>query len=218
MTPIRASTQFFLQIEDIKDDLVVLKDGSVACVLETTAVNFGLLSKDEQEAVVYAFAAFLNSLSFPIQINIVSKKVDISEYLELIKKQEATQKSVKLREKISSYYRFIISLIKENRVLEKRFFIVVPFSYLELGLVKTGSFLSRPKKLPFSKEYILQRAKTALFPKRDHLIRQLSRLGLKAFHLNTQRLVELFYEIYNAEDSPYQRIPEKPTAPIVVRQ
>ena len=116
MTPIRASTQFFLQIEDIKDDLVVLKDGSVACVLETTAVNFGLLSKDEQEAVVYAFAAFLNSLSFPIQINIVSKKVDISEYLELIKKQEATQKSVKLREKISSYYRFIISLIKENRV------------------------------------------------------------------------------------------------------
>lgn len=217
MTPIRASTQFFLDIEDIKDDLLILKDGSCAIILETTAVNFGLLSKDEQEAVIFAFAAFLNSLSFPIQINILSKKVDISEYLELIRKQAEKQRSTKLKEKLASYHQFILSLIKENRVLEKRFFIVIPFSYLELGLAKSGPTLSRPKKLPYSKDYIIQRAKTALFPKRDHIIRQLSRLSLRSFHLNTQQLVELFYEVFNADEAPSQRMPDNPTAPIVSR-
>lgn len=217
MSKVKATTQFFLEIEDIRDDLVLLRDGSCALVLETTAVNFGLLSREEQEAVIYTFAAFINSLSFPIQINILSKKVDISEYLDLISQQQQKQKSTKLSERLSSYHQFILSLIKENKVLEKRFFLIIPFSYLELGLKGTGLSFARPKKLPFSKEYILQRAKTTLFPKRDHIIRQLSRLSLKAAQLDTQKLIELFYEIYNAESAPSQRIPEGATSPVVTK-
>lgn len=214
--PIRASTQKFLEIEDIVDDLVLMVDGSCAVILETGAVNFGLLSKDEQEAIIYAFAAFLNSLSFHIQISILSKRVDISDYLTYIAQAQQSQKSEKLKEKLTSYHQFILSLVKENQVLEKRFFVVIPFSTLELGIKSSGkSLVSKQKKLPYKKDYILERAKAALLPKKDHVIRQLSRLGLKAVQLDTQGLVSFFYEMYNEESAQGERVPENVNAPMV---
>ena len=214
--PIRASTQQFLEIEDIIDDLAIMVDGSCALIMETGAVNFGLLSKDEQEAIIYSFAAFLNSLSFPVQICILSKRMDVSDYLTYIAQSQATQKSEKLKEKLASYHQFILSLVKDNQVLEKRFFIVIPFSTLELGIKSSGrSLVSKPKKLPYKKDYILERAKAALYPKRDHVIRQLSRLGLKAIQLNSQALVSFFYDIYNPESSEGERVPIDVTQPVV---
>src|SRR3989344_5326632 len=136
--PIRATTQEFLEIEDIVDDIVIMTNGSAALVIETTAVNFGLLSEEEQDALIYAYASFLNSLSFPLQVVILSKRMDISSYIE-----------------------FILSSIKENRVLEKKFYLVVPFSQLELGIKEAFSVSNKKKKLPFTKDYILSRAKTS---------------------------------------------------------
>lgn len=214
-TPIKGATQSFLEISDITEDLVMTVDGSCALVLETGAVNFGLLSKDEQEAIIYAFAAFLNSLSFPIQISIMSKRMDISDYLNLISFEEQKQPSMKLKEKLRAYHQFIVSLVKENTVLEKRFFIVIPFSSLELGVKGSGSLVKKPKKLPYPKQYILERAKTTLFPKRDHIARQLTRIGLRAVQLNTQKLVSLFYELYNSESQEGERIPSGVTNPLV---
>ena len=214
--PIKASTQQFLEISDITDDLVLMVDGSRALVFETGAVHFGPFSKDEQEAIIYAFASFLNSLSFPVQISILSKRMDISDYLNYIARAQQSQKSEKLKEKLASYHQFILSLVKENQVLEKRFFIVLPFSALELGVKSSGkSLVSRPKKLPYKKDYILERAKTALFPKRDHVVRQLSRIGLNAVQLNTQALISFFYELYNQESSEGERVPDQVTTPIV---
>ena len=86
--PIRASTQEYLPIEDIKNNLVVLKDGSCALVLSVSSVNFDLLSEREQEAIIYAYGALLNSLTFSIQIMIRSQRKDISSYLEILEKQE----------------------------------------------------------------------------------------------------------------------------------
>ncbi len=215
VTPIKATTQSFLEIEDIIEDLVILKDGSCALVLETGAVNFGLLSKDEQEAIIYAFAAFLNSLSFPIQISILSKRMDISEYLNLITTEEQKQPSLKLKEKLRSYHQYILSLVKENTVLEKRFFIVIPFSSIELGVKGSGSAVRKAKKLPYPKQYIIDRAKTSLYPKRDHISRQLTRIGLKAVQLSTQKLISIFYELYNTESQEGQRIPQGETNPLV---
>src|SRR3989344_5891433 len=90
--PIRATTQEFLEVEDIADDLVIMTSGSAAIVIETTAVNFGLLSEDEQDALIYAYASFLNSLSFPLQVVILSKRMDISSYIDYIV-QEKTKNS-----------------------------------------------------------------------------------------------------------------------------
>lgn len=195
VTPVKATTQEFLQIEDLVDDLILLRDGGAAIIIETPAVNFGLLSEEEQDALIYAYASLLNSLSFPLQIAIISKRMDISSYIELVASEETKQINPVLRERLRRYREFILSIVKENKVLEKRFYLVIPFSSLELGIKTT--FKRKGKKLPFAKDYILSRAKTALFPKRDHLLRQLGRIGLKGKQLNTQELVELFYNVYN---------------------
>lgn len=192
--PIKATTQEFLEIEDVSEDLLLLKDGSVALVIITSAVNFGLLSEEEQDALIYAYASLLNSLSFPLQVVILSKRMDISSYIELVTNEEEKQSNPNLKDRLRRYREFILSIVKENRVLEKKFYLVIPFSVLELGI--KGAF-GQKKKLPFPKDYILQRAKTALLPKRDHLLRLLGRIGLKGKQLATQELVELFYNIYN---------------------
>lgn len=198
-TPIKASTQEFLEIEDIKDDLVILKDGSCCLVLETTAVNFGLLSEAEQDATIFAYAALLNSLSFPLQIIVRSKRMDISSYLALLDKQIGKQPTnTLLREGMRKYRQFIERTIKEKNVLDKQFYLVIPFSSLELGIkATTKKFFQKNKGLPTPLDSLLKHAQINLFPKRDHLIRQLARLGLKTEQLPTQKLIELFYEIYN---------------------
>lgn len=194
--PIRATTQQFLHIEDVVDDILVLMDGSAAILMETAAVNFGLLSEEEQDALIYSYGSLINSLSFPLQIVILSKRMDISTYIERVVKEEEKSQNPTMRERLRTYREFIVSIVKDNKVLEKKFYMTIPFSSLELG-VKGASIAGRRKTLPFSKEYIVSRAKTALYPKRDHLLRQLSRIGLKGRQLTTQEIVELFYNIYN---------------------
>jgi len=199
--PIRASTQEQLPIEDIKDNLVILKDGSCALVLAVSSVNFDLLSEREQEAIIFAYGALLNSLTFPIQILIRSQKKDISSYLDLLEKQEIKKTGSPLLEKlINSYRKFVAEMVKKNNVLDKKFYVVIPFSVLELGVAKNLTSLLVPSRsLPYSKDYIIQKAQVSLSPKKDHLIKLFSRNGLTARQLETPELTRLFYEIYNGE-------------------
>lgn len=196
---VRSSTQEFLAIEDIKDDLVILRDGSCCLVLQISAINFGLLSEEEQEAIIAAYAALLNSLSFPLQIVIISRRKDVSSYLDGLKRAEEKTTEGKIREQIRKYRDFIEQTVRKSNVLDKNFYVVIPFSVLELGPGGAIKTLIKKKGLPLPKEYILERAKTALLPKREYLVRLLNRLGLKAFQLDTQSLIKLFYELYNPE-------------------
>ncbi len=200
-TPIKATTQEHLDIEDIRNDLVILKDGSCCLILTTNAINFGLLSEPEQDAIIYAYAAFLNSLSFPIQIMIRSVRKDISSYLEQLRKAEAIQTKELLKEQIKKYRIFVEKIVKENQVLDKKFYVIIPFSSIELGVTAgIKQSFKKPQKLPFPIDYILEKAKINLYPKKDHLISQFSRLGLKARQLTNQELLALFYNIYNPEN------------------
>ena len=196
---IKASTQEHLDIYAIKDHIVFLKDGSAALVLKTTAINFNLLSEEEQDATIYAYAGLLNSLSFPIQILIRSQRKNISDYLNLIDDRIQTVSSQKIKGQLLAYRQFVKSLVKENRVLEKNFYLIVPFSAIELGLSKSSfnPFAPSPQKPPFDLSYIEEKAATVLYPRRDHLIRQFARIGLKVSQLTTSDLVTLFYTIYN---------------------
>lgn len=197
---IKASTQEHLDIEDIRDDVVILKDGSAVLVISTTAINFGLLSEREQDATIYAYAALLNSLTFSIQILIRSKKKDISGYLKLLTQAELRETKKKIRDQITKYKVFIQDIVAKNEVLDKKFFLIIPMSALEIGATKAfGASVKRKTALPFPKEYILEKAKSNLHPKRDHLLKLLSRLGLRGRQLTTQELIQLFYEIYNPE-------------------
>jgi len=196
---IRGSTQEYLEIADIRDDLVLMKDGSVALVIRVSAVNFGLLSEKEQEAIIFAYAGLLNSLNFAIQIVVRSQLKDISAYVALLEEEEKKQTNPLLRDQITKYKEFVRQTVKENNVLDKKFYVVIPFSSLELGAASTASGLLSKKKdiLPMPPDAIIERAKTALQPKRDHILRQLGRVGLRAKQLTTTELIELFYEIYN---------------------
>ncbi len=206
--PIRATTQEHLPIEDIQGNLVILKDGSCAMILSVSSVNFDLLSEREQEAIIYAYGALLNSLTFPIQLLIRSQKKDISSYLNLLEKEEAKKENVPLlKNLIGSYKKFVAEMVKKNNVLDKKFFIVIPFSSLELGVASSLNSLIKPgKSLPFKKDYILKKAQIALGPKKDHLIKLFSRIGLTAKQLENQEIVRLFYEIYNGEPLKQQII------------
>jgi len=198
---IRATTQEQLPIEDIKENLVILKVGSAAMILSVSSVNFDLLSEREQEATIYAYGALLNSLTFPIQLVILSQKKDISSYLDLLEKQEAQKASSPLlKNLINSYRKFVAEMVKKNNVLDKKFYVVIPFSALELGVTSSLTSLIKPgRALPFPKEHILQKALVSLVPKKDHLIKLFARLGLTAKQLESKELVKLFYEIYNGE-------------------
>jgi len=204
---IRASTQEHLEIEDIKDGIVILKDGSCCLVLATTAINFGLLSEREQEATIYAYAALLNSLNFSIQLVIRSARKDISAYLGLLEEREAHESRKLIKDQIVKYRQFIQETVQKNNVLDKKFYLIIPMTSLEMGVSKTlkQSFnlsgLSKQKPKSFDKNALVQQAKINLYPKRDHLLRQLSRLGLKTKQLESQELIRLFFNVYNPESS-----------------
>jgi hypothetical protein len=197
--PIISTTQNFLPIADIVDGIVLFKNGGAAIVLESTSLNFSLLSEKEQQAVIYAYAALLNSLSFPIQIVVRSQIKDISKYLEYLEEAKKKINNPKLVAIMERYKSFVNEIIKKRNVLGKSFYIVVPFSPLEMGITKSASaIIKRGQKLPFSKSYALKKAKISLYPKRDHIIRQARRLGLTMKQLTTSQLINLYYNVFNS--------------------
>lgn len=214
---IKGTTQDHLPIEDIVDSIVIMKDGSCTAILKTSSVNFDLLSEKEQSALVFAYGGILNSLNFPIQIVIHSNTKDVSSYLKNLSATEDKLDNPLLKERMQSYRKFIEETVKKNDVLSKSFYIAIPFSSVELGLKEAknqilgamnpfGMMVKSPASLPFSKEYILEKAKSSLDPKRDHLMRLFSRLGLEIRPLDTRELVELFYKIYNEESFANQKL------------
>lgn len=197
-----ASTQDHLDIEDVIDDLLILKTGWIALVVNTTAVNFDLLSEAEQDATIYAYGAFLNSLTFPIEILIRSKKADISEYFQALAEAEKMQPNPDLKRQIQKYEDFIQATVQQRTVLDKKFYIVISYSPVETGFGMIGKKTSNAKV----KGAVLEAAKASLYPRRDHVAKQLARLGLSARQLTSQELVELLYDIYNPAPTGTQRV------------
>lgn len=180
-----SSAQNFIPVKNIQDDLVFLKDGGASMVISTSAVNFGLLFETEQISIIGSFAGMLNSLSFPIQIVILSHRLDVSSYLKTLDKAQNLQTNLKLKELTTHYHQFVESIIKENDVLDKKFYVCINVGSAELGLL-SKSIADTSRK-----------AFTLLSPRRDHIIRQLGRMGLKARQLTTKELIKLFYVVYN---------------------
>lgn len=186
-----ATTQEVFPVEEIKEGVVISRAGTVSMIIQTSAVNFDLLSENEQLAIIGSFAGLLNSLSFSIQIVIRSKRLDITNYLHSLVKAEQEQDNPLLKKLMQDYRNFVATIIRENEVLDKQFYIVISVSSIELGVVKNN-------------DKNLQKAITLLIPRRDHVIRQLNRIGLKSTQLDDEALINLFYDIYN------EQIDEKP--------
>ena len=208
-TPITSTTQAHLPIADITNNIVIYKDGGAALVMESTSLNFGLLSEKEQAAVIAAYAALINSLSFSIQIVVRTQRKDISNYLRFLDEQDAKITHPLLKTLMQKYKGFITESVKKKNILGKRFFIVLYLSPLELGVGKSiKTFTKRTGPLPYPKSYVIKKAIIILFPRRDHLIRQAGRLGIKLRQLKTQELTDLYYTTYNPEKPAVKKEPE----------
>jgi|SRR3989344_626217 len=198
----KATTQKFTEIENIDENIVILSGKNACLIIEVNATNFALLSKDEQNSKIYSYASLLNSLSFPVQIFIRSKKLDISSYLKLLETQGAQSQNQLLSIQINLYRDFVKELVKVNTVLDKKFYIVIPYSYLEKGaLTSADSFLNQ--------------AKTSLASKAESVLSQIARLNLRAKTLGKEELAKLFYEIYNGGAVETNQITDEIKTPIV---
>lgn len=216
------SAQTVLNIHDIKDDVLITKTGTFCLILKTTAINFDLLSEAEQDAMIGAYAQLVNSLTFPIQIIIHTRRMDISNYLLYLENFEKRQPNKTLRDQIAYYRNFINQLVVTGNVLYKKFFIVL--SYQEAETKKMSGFSQILQNLLHREEKIeitppqLETAKTNLYEKREFITGLLSRMGIKAEQLNSKQIVELFYSIYNPTESEQQHLTqplENYTAPLI---
>lgn len=206
---ISSTTQKFLDIFDITNDVVVLRDGTVSTILLISAMNFGLLAEQEQDSIIYSYAALLNSLNFPIQIIINSKTKDATAYLQLLESQLQRIRSENKRAMIKRYQNFVGQLIKERNVLDKKFYVVIPAQPIEVGMITAQSVLPGgqvPQITQEQKAAVVEKALGILEPRRDHLITQFNRIGLYARPLVTQEIIEVFYNNYNPEAYEGQQI------------
>lgn len=213
MAKIKSTTQGHLEIADIKDNIIILVNGGACVILKTNAINFDLLSIQEQDAAISSFGSLLNSLTFPMQITLRSKKMDISAYLERIKEYEDRQTNSKIQQQIRLYRSFIQDeLVTKEEVLDKDFYITVPYKLTTIGSDSAFGWINdligvenKPKS-NVNVDSILHEAKADLSPKTTFLIKELARMGLKSKQLTSSELIKLFYDIYNSESSRSQRL------------
>lgn len=207
----KASTQQFLEIEQIKEGTIILKNGALRGVLMVSSLNFALKSAEEQEAILYQFQNFLNSLDFSIQIFIQSKKLNITGYLEKLKEIEEKQTNELLKIQTREYQDFIKGLVEAGTIMSKNFFVVVPFTPWETEKPTTyAQLFLKPSVKKVLTEEEFQRYRFQLWQRMEFIALGLKRCGLKAIPLNTEELIELFWNHYHPEEAEVGRYPEIP--------
>lgn len=210
-SPAKISTQAHLPIEDIRDDLVIMKNGNVSLVMETTALNFELLSEREQDAKILNFAGLLNSLQFQMQIVIVTERTDMSIYIDRLRAYREQQISNALRRQIDIYIKFINNLTFNTEVLDKRFFVVIPEVVAEVQRTSMlKQVFGKPVKITNLRS-ILEKAKAKVYPKRDHLMKQFKKMGITAKQMNNEDLIRLYYSMYDPDKAGTSKLELNPS-------
>ncbi len=206
------TTQDFIPIKEIRDGIIVLEDGSLRAILLASAINISLKSADEQQALVLQFQNFLNSLEFPVQISVQSRRYDIKPYLLTLERRIEQQKEELLRLQTREYIEFIKWFTDSVNIMSKKFYVVIPYtgSVLTSGK-KSGSFLDAlfPKKKDAS-----FREKTERFEEQRSQLEQriaivkggLSRFGVRSEQLDTEQSIEVFYNMFNPGET-HRNIP-----------
>ncbi|MDD5625566.1 MAG: TraC family protein [Patescibacteria group bacterium] len=206
-----SSTQKYLNISEIKNDCVILQDGTLRSILLVSSINFSLKSEEEQNAVIQAYVQFLNSLDFPIQIVIQSRPFNINPYLAQLEELKRTQTNDLLKAQMADYIDFTRELIQMGEIMSKRFYIVVPYN--PLGDKKRSfisimtDVLSAAAVVKLKKEKF-EKYREILFRRMDNVLANLSSMGIKAVSLDTQSLIELFYNTYNPSSAQNQKLAE----------
>ncbi len=195
------ASQDFVGIKDIKDGVVILKNGQMCAVLLASSVNFALKSSDEQQAILQQFQTFLNTLDFSLQIYVQSRRLNIEPYLELLSTRESLQDNDLMKIQLREYMEFIRTFTKEVDVMSKNFFVVVPFTASPINITKSfTSLLSPGSKRPLSMDLRFEEQRIQLDQRVAVVEQGLSRIGVRTVLLQSEDLVELYYHIYNPAD------------------
>lgn len=202
------STQAFLDVAEVKEGVIVLKDGSLRAVVVVSATNFSLKSNDEQNALVQAYQSFLNSLDFPVQILMQSRRLDINAYLDKMRGIMQQQTNELLRLQTQEYIEYVAKLIEFASIMNKTFYVIVPYSVeaIKSGfLTRIGMLFNPAGNIKLRKEDFEKHRET-LFQRVDQVSGELSGMGLRTLTLSTEELVELLYNSYNLSSASPVRI------------
>lgn len=208
---VTVSTQQYLDIAEIKDDIVVLKDGTLRAVLMVSSINFALKSEDEQNAVVSSYVRFLNNLAFTLQIIIQSRELEIDNYLAYLGEKEKEQTNKLLKIQTADYIEYIKELTSLGRIMSKRFFVVIPYDPLtdkRKGFFSLLKEALRPATIIKLKEKTFNEYQVQLDRRVESVQTGLESMGVSVARLDTQSLIELYYKTYNPETSKNQPLVE----------
>jgi len=194
----KVTTQEFLPFQEIKDGVIVLRNKALRGVLMVSSLNFALKANDEQEAIIFQFQNFINSLDFSTQISIQSRRVNLTGYLEKIKTLEENQENELLRIQTADYRRFVGKIIDRGTIMSKKFLVIVPYTLVEVEGSNSFKRLLTPKKQgDFIPESAFKRARTQLRQRMEFVSIGLRRCGLNSSPLTTPELIELLWAWYH---------------------
>lgn len=223
------STQNTLQIAEIRDGIVIMNDGTFRSVVMVKSINFDLMSPQERDAVEYSYQGFLNSLYFPVQIFIRSQKVDISPYITKLDKIRAEHDNMLLSLLMEDYIAYIENLALQTNIMDKKFYVVIPFfPVLDVQKAITSSknfFTGFAALLKTKEQHVsineadLENAKNELRNRVQAVLSGLQQSGIQGLPLDTQELIELYYDTYNPDTATRQQLKnfDDLTAPIITK-
>ncbi len=195
------STQQFLSVDAIREDALILKDGSLRVILMCSSLNLALKSSDEQDAVIYQYQNFLNSLDFSLQFTVHSRRLNIEPYLGTLAERQKEQENELMKIQIGEYMEFIRTFTSMTNIMSKTFYVTVPFIPV---ITKPGGMLEKAISfLPFRGEKranptdVFNEYKNQLWQRVETVVTGLRRFGIRSAPLTTEELIELFYGLYN---------------------
>lgn len=211
------ATQDFVPIEGVRDGIITLKGGEMRAVLMTSSINLALKSEDEQQAIIMQFQNLLNSLEFPIQVFIQSRRLNIKPYLTTLEKRSTEVKEDLLKIQIKEYIDFIDKFTSQTNIMTKHFFIVVP--YYPSGISRAGASGGLTSFFPFGgdkknptvtqqENQLFDQGRIQLDERVSTVTQGLARFGVRAARLSTEEVIELFYKIFNPGEEEHPIIPQ----------
>lgn len=225
------STQNALQISEVRDGIVIMNDGSFRAVIMCKSINFDLMSPQEREAVEFSYQGFLNSLYFPVQIFIRSQKVDMRPYLEKMERIRTNQDNMLLGLLMEDYIAFLADIVQQTNIMDKKFYLVIKYPDKEVdvrkALKQSTSFFTgladlfsggKPAHVTID-ENSLETAKTELRNRVQAVMQGLAQCGVQSLPLDTEELIELYYDAYNPDTATRQQIKnfEDLGAPVITK-
>ncbi|OGZ46204.1 MAG: hypothetical protein A2756_06395 [Candidatus Ryanbacteria bacterium RIFCSPHIGHO2_01_FULL_48_27] len=208
------ATRDFIEIDEIRDGVLLLRDKSLRAVLMASSINFALKSNDEQDAIVLQYQNFLNSLDFSVEFFVQSRKLNIEPYLDTLRERQKGEFNELMKIQISEYIEFVKTFVDSANIVSKSFYVIIPFSPLASnkseGLKSVFSSITSHGEKKTLDDSKFQEYKTQLYQRVDAVRQGLIRTGVRMVPLNTEELIELYYGLYNPGELEKGKIPEIP--------